>query len=274
MTAKEVSSTDSRFEGSIPALYDRYLVPLIFEPYARDLARIVAEFEPGAVLELAAGTGVVTRELARNLAQHASIVATDLNQAMLDQAAKVGTARPVDWQQADAMQLPFGDATFDVVACQFGVMFFPDKAQAFTEARRVLKPGGHFVFNVWDRIEHNEIISVVCGAVDELHPEDPPRFMHRGPHGYADKTLITRDLARGGFSRSEVTVVAHRSRAASPLEPAMGYLHGSPLRLEIEAKGTHALDRATAAAVAALEKSFGPGPIEGRIQALVVVAQG
>lgn len=274
MTAKEVSSADSRFEGSIPALYDRYLVPLIFEPYARDMARIVADFEPGAVLELAAGTGVVTRELARNLAPHVSIVATDLNQAMLDQAAKVGTARPVEWRQADAMQLPFADQTFDVVACQFGVMFFPDKVQAFAEARRVLKQGGHFVFNAWDRVEHNEMISVVCGAIDELHPEDPPRFMHRGPHGYADKAVITRDLASAGFARSEVTVVAHRSPAPSSLAPVMGYLHGSPLRMEIEAKGTHALAQATAAAIAALEKHFGPGPIEGRIQAHVVVAQG
>lgn len=273
MSTMPASAADSRFEGSIPELYDRYLVPLIFEPYARDMVRKVAEFAPGTVLELAAGTGVVTRLLAQQLSPDVAIVATDLNQPMLDQAAKIGTSRPVEWRQADAMRLPFADRSFDLVACQFGVMFFPDKAQAFAEAKRVLRPGGHLVFNVWDRIENNDMISTVCGALDELFPDDPPRFMHRGPHGYADRDLIAADLARGGFPRSEIALVAHRSRAPSPREAAMGYLHGSPLRTEVEAKGPTALDQATSAAVAALSKHFGSGPIEGRIQACVVVAQ-
>ncbi len=266
------TAEDSKFEGSIPQLYERYLVPLIFEPYAAEITRRVVALAPQRVLELAAGTGVVTRQLAQQLPAESTIVATDLNQPMLDEAARVGTARPVDWRQADAMQLPFADASFDAVICQFGVMFFPDKARAFSEARRVLRPGGHLLFNVWDRIEVNEFVFTVCGALDELFPDDPPRFMHRGPHGYSDKRLIAADLARGGFDQLEIFTVAHRSRSASPRDAVIGYCHGSPLRMEIEAKGTDALGRATEAAVGALTRRFGASAIEGGIQAHVVVA--
>src|SRR4051794_32131638 len=147
---------DVAFVGSIPEFYDQYMVPLIFEPYAVDLARRAADLHPQRVLEIAAGTGVVTREMATRLPADVPIVATDLNQPMLTHAAAQGTERPVRWQQADAMQLPFTDQSFDLVVCQFGVMFFPDKAQAFAEARRVLQPGGHFIFSVWDRIDQNE----------------------------------------------------------------------------------------------------------------------
>jgi SAM-dependent methyltransferase len=266
-------AADSKFEGSIPQLYERYLVPLIFAPYAADITRRVVALAPQRVLELAAGTGVVTRQLAQQLPVETTIVATDLNQPMLDEAARAGTARPVDWRQADAMQLPFADASFDAVVCQFGVMFFPDKAGALLEARRVLRPGGHLLFNVWDRIEVNEIVFTVCGALDELFPDDPPRFMHRGPHGYADKNLIAADFARGGFGQPEIFTVAHRSRSASPLDAVIGYCHGSPLRMEIEAKGANALGRATEAAVAALTRRFGAGTIEGGVQAHVVAGR-
>ena len=126
----------------------------------------VAGSTPRAVLEMAAGTGVVTRALAPRCPPDARIVATDLNQPMLDHAASRQAARrPLDWRQADALALPFDDAAFDVVACQFGAMFFPDKAQAFAEARRVLRPGGRFLFNVWDRIEDNEFADVVTNAL-------------------------------------------------------------------------------------------------------------
>src|SRR5579859_4303441 len=141
------SGADKVFSGSIPKLYETYLVPLIFEPYAADLAKRLASRSLTRVLEIAAGTGVVTRRLALVLPESISIVATDLNQPMLDQAAALGTRRPVEWRQADAMQLPFQDRTFDAVVCQFGVMFFPDRAKAFAETRRVLKPGGIFLFN-------------------------------------------------------------------------------------------------------------------------------
>ena len=165
--------TDKVFAGSIPKLYETYLVPLIFEPYAADLVNRLASRSLTRVLEIAAGTGVVTRTLASVLPERVSIVATDLNQPMLDHASAVGTQRPVEWRQADAMNLPFPDGSFDAVVCQFGVMFFPDKAKAFSEARRVLSPGGVFIFNVWDRIEENEFADTVTTALESLFPQGP-----------------------------------------------------------------------------------------------------
>ena len=229
--------SDKVFAGSIPKIYETYLVPLIFEPYARTWRNGWLE-TPSRVLEIAAGTGVVTRALASALPEGVSIVATDLNQAMLDQAAAIGTKRPVEWRQADAMQLPFADGTFDAVVCQFGVMFFPDKAKAFAEARRVLRPGGVFLFNVWDRIEENEFADTVTTALESLFPEDPPRFLARTPHGYHD---LPTDRARSGERRIHCS--RRRSppspRAAGrnlPRDPAIAYCQGTPLRNEIEAR--------------------------------------
>ncbi|GMA16046.1 class I SAM-dependent methyltransferase [Deinococcus metallilatus] len=192
--------TGSVFAGSIPQFYAQYLVPLIFEPYAVDLASRVTRRQPASILEIAAGTGVVTRQLAHTLPPEVSIVATDLSQPMLDQAAAAGTVRPVEWCQADAQQLPFLDEAFDVVVCQFGVMFFPDKVRAFAEARRVLRPHGQFIFSVWDRIEENELTDTILQAVRHLLPDDHPPFMTRIPHGYCDPAVIAQDLGRAGFT--------------------------------------------------------------------------
>jgi len=198
-----MSSSESSplFAGSIPQFYAQYLVPILFEPYAADLAARVAALRPTRVLELAAGTGVVTRHLTQVLPPDVSLVATDLSQAMLDQAAATGTVRPVEWCQADAHHLPFPDGSFDVVVCQFGVMFFPDKVRAFAEARRVLRPRGQFIFNVWTRIEENAFADTVLQAVLPLLGTDRPPFMTRIPHGYWDVSVIQEDLALGGFTR-------------------------------------------------------------------------
>ena len=267
-------NTDKVFAGSIPKLYDTYLVPLIFEPYAADLVNRLRARPPSRVLEIAAGTGVVTRALASALPESATIVATDLNQAMLDQASVVGTKRAVEWRQADAMQLPFPDATFDAVACQFGVMFFPDKAKAFSEARRVLRPGGIFIFNVWDRIEDNEFAHTVTIALESVFPNDPPRFMARTPHGYHDRSHIARDLESGGFTTApRIDTVAARSRAKSPREPAIAYCQGTPLRNEIETRDAARLGEATDVAAEAIAKRFGRGPVDGKIQAHIVTIE-
>ena len=264
-------ATDKVFAGSIPKLYDTYLVPLIFEPYAADLAERLKKMRLSRVLEIAAGTGVVTRALASALPSSVAIVATDLNQAMLDQAAAVGAARAVEWRQADAMQLPFEDAAFDAVVCQFGVMFFPDKPKAFAEARRVLKPGGAFVFNAWDRIEENEFADVVTTALESIFPQDPPRFMVRTPHGYHDPKQIARDLAAGGFAGApRIDTVAARSRAKSPRDPAIAYCQGTPLRNEIESRGAGRLGEATDVAAEAVARRFGQGAVDGKIQAHIV----
>src|SRR6185295_9033142 len=252
-----MSDTDKVFAGSIPKLYDTYLVPLIFEPYATDLANRLASRPVTRVLEIAAGTGVVTRALASALPGNVSIVATDLNQAMLDQASAVGTKRAVEWRQADAMQLPFPDASFDAVVCQFGVMFFPEKPKAFSEARRVLKPGGVFIFSVWDRIEENEITDTVTTALGTLFPYDPPRFMARTPHGYHDHATIQRDLAKGGFTAApRISTLAKRSRAASARIPAIALCQGTPLRSEIETRDASRLGEATDIAAEAIAQRF------------------
>jgi SAM-dependent methyltransferase len=263
--------SDKLFTGSIPQLYEDYLVPLIFEPYAPDLANRLASRPLVQVLEIAAGTGVVTRSLASVLPETVSIVATDLNQPMLDLAAAIGTRRPVEWRQADALQLPFSDATFDAVVCQFGIMFFPEKSTAFSEAGRVLRPGGVFIFNVWDRIEDNEFADAVTAAVETLFPDDPPRFLARTPHGYYDRPTIERDLVEGGFtSTPQFTTLAARSRAESPRIPAVAYCEGTPLRNEIEERDASRLGEATDLAEEAIAQRFGRGAVDGKIQAHIV----
>jgi ubiquinone/menaquinone biosynthesis C-methylase UbiE len=265
--------TDKVFAGSIPRLYEEHLVPMIFESYAADLVNRVASRPLARALEIAAGTGVVTRKLASVLPQSVSIVATDLNQPMLDLASQVGTARPVEWRQANALDLPFEDSVFDAVICQFGVMFFPDKSKAFAEARRVLRTGGVFLFNVWDRIEENEFAHIVAMALESLFPKDPPRFMARTPHGYHDLATITQDLKSAGFSASpHISTLAARSQAKSARVPATAFCQGTPLRNEIEARGK-SLSEATDIAAAAIAQRFGSGAVDGKIQAHIVTIE-
>lgn len=264
-----MTSADKAFAGSIPALYDRHLGPMLFAPYAADLVRRLGAAE--RVLETAAGTGIVTRALAGALPD-AAITATDLNQPMLDLAAQRLESPRVTWRPANALDLPFEDGAFDAVVCQFGAMFFPDKPAAFAEARRVLKPGGRFLFSVWDRLAENHIPAVVNDAVAALFPDDPPGFMRRTPHGYHDVERIRNDLRAGGFERIEVETVALPGRAPSAADPAIGFCQGSPLRHEIEARDAARLDEATERATEAVARRFGAGPIEGKIQAHVVMA--
>jgi len=273
-TAMSSAGVDKIFAGSIPKLYEEHMVPLIFQPYAEDLASRLASRTLSRVLEIAAGTGVVTRYLASMLPDDASIVATDLNGPMLDMAADIGTSRPVEWRQADAMQLPFEEGEFDAVVCQFGTMFFPSKSKAFSEARRVLRAGGVLLFNVWDRIEENEFAHTVTTALESLFPRDPPRFMARTPHGYYDLALVEHDLQDGGFVSSvQVNTVAARSIAASARVPALAYCQGTPLRNEIEARDKSRLGEATDVAAEAIANKFGPGPVNGKIQAHIFAVE-
>jgi len=267
-----VETNDKVFAGSIPEIYDRFMVPLIFEPYAIDLAQRVANLAPDDVLEIAAGTGVLTRALAERLSASTNVVATDLNQAMLDQAAKRQPSRAVEWKQADALALPFADRSFDVVACQFGAMFFPDKVKGYGEARRVLRPGGRFLFNVWDRISANEFADIVTRTLGEMFPADPPLFMVRTPHGHHDAAQIKRDLLAAGFVDVAVEPVDARSKTASAREVAVAYCQGTPLRNEIEARGAARLEEATDRSTDAVARRFGTGAVDGRIRAFVVSA--
>jgi SAM-dependent methyltransferase len=259
------------FQGSIPAVYQQHLVPLIFEPYARDLAARARGLPARRVLELAAGTGVVTRQLALALPSDVAIDASDLSQPMLDQAASIGTSRPVHWRQADVHALPYPDSAFELVVSQFGVMFFSDKPRAFAEVRRVLAPGGVFLFNVWDRLEANELPNAVTEALAGLFPDDPPTFMRRIPHGYHEPSAIARDLGAGGFtSAPTIETVAVMSHADDAHAGAVAFCCGTPLRPDLEARASGQLDEIVAAVTRALTARFGTGPFDTKIQALVV----
>ncbi|PYE55667.1 class I SAM-dependent methyltransferase [Deinococcus yavapaiensis] len=265
-----LSGGDTAFAGSIPEVYERFMGPMIFEPYAGHLAARVDDLKPRRVLEVAAGTGILTRALARRLARDVALVATDLNEAMLKEAARIGTPRPVEWRQADALHLPFPDASFDVVACQFGVMFFPDKVQAFSQAWRVLRPGGHFVFNTWDRLERNAFASGVTRALEDLFPDAPPRFMARVPHGYHDPDRIAEDLRHAGFTKTPHLALRQEvSHADSPRMPAVAFCQGTPLRHELEPRGVALVD-ITDVVTEALAREFGNGSIRGEMNAFVV----
>jgi len=264
---------DHVFAGSVPEIYDSYLVPLIFEGYAEDLAQRIAAAKPMAVLETAAGSGATTRALAPLLARDARYTVTDLNQPMLDRAmARQGDDARLSWRQADALKLPFADGHFDAVCCQFGVMFFPDRVAGYRETRRVLRPGGRFAFNAWDRIEANDFARIVTDALAVAFPSDPPRFMARTPHGYHEPAQIERDLRAAGFARIAIETVTKASVAPSAHHVAVAYCQGTPLRSEIEARDAGGLDAVTRLVEEAIAKACGTGRVSGKIQALIATA--
>ena len=256
-----------RWSGSMPEAYSRWLAPTIFRPFAVHLAGRVLARRPRRVLELAAGTGVLTREL---LATGASleVVATDLNQAMVDLGR--GQVPEAAWRTADAMDLPFDPGTFDAVGCQFGVMFFPDKPAAFAGIRRVLEPGGALCFNTWGPLGGHEFEAAVTAGLAQAFPDDPPRFLHAIPHGYADLDVVLADVRAGGLEPVSAETVRLEGQAASCADLAKGYTHGTPLRAEIEARGD--LTAATNAVTRELEHRFGPDPVTGAMTAHVVEA--
>jgi ubiquinone/menaquinone biosynthesis C-methylase UbiE len=261
---------DGIFSGSIPAFYDQHLGPMLFAPYADDLASRLAEIQNGHILETAAGTGVVTRALVSALPEQVTVTATDLNQPMLDHASSQLPSPRVTWQQADAQALPFPDGMFDAVVCQFGLMFFPDKARAFSEAYRVLKPGGRFLFNVWDRIEENEFAQVVVTAVAPLFPDNPPVFLARTPYGHSDTAILQVGLREAGFESVSTETVSRESVAPDAMSVAIGLCQGTPMRNEIEAQDPDRLAEATEVAAAAIAQHFGCGPVRGRIRAHII----
>jgi ubiquinone/menaquinone biosynthesis C-methylase UbiE len=265
----------TQFSESLAAFYEDYMVPMIFEPYANHLVNRVAAGAAGNVLETAAGTGIVTRKLVTRLQMDASsVAATDISLPMLKLARGLCPDRRVAWRQIDATKLPFPSESFDTVICQFGVMFFADRIKAYAEACRVLRPGGRFLFSVWDRIEWNEFADTVNSAVAALFPKDPPSFLSRIPHGYHDTNLIVRELVEGGFRQPPtVSTVREISRAAQASVPARALTQGTPLRVELEARGRDGLEVGTEAAEAALVKRFGATSINGQMQAHIITVR-
>lgn len=264
-----MAASDKAFTGSVPTIYERYMVPFNFAPYAVDLAARVAALKPKEVLEIAAGTGALTVELLRQLPRDTALIATDLNQAMLDVAATKLPHGAVTLRACDAMQLPFPDQSFDVVACQFGVMFLPDKTAGFRGIRRVLSEGGQFLFSVWDKLESNVLSAVVEAAVAKAFPDDPPAFFRRTPFGYHEEAAITAALRDAGFSDVRAETLTLPSRAPSADHVAIAICQGTPLRGEIEQRAPGRLAQITDLAREAVVASHGRGPVEAPMQALV-----
>lgn len=228
---------EARFTGSVPERYDRHLVPWLFAPYAADLAQRLPQGAGLRVLETAAGTGAVTRHLRGALPADATLVATDLNDAMVEYARAAVAEAGIEWQQADAQALPFPDGSFDAVVCQFGFMFLADKVQGLREARRVLRDGGLLLANVWHTREANTYARVIQEFIDERFPHDTPRFLDT-PYGYSDHVRLRADLAVAGWDDVRLEEVRTSSDVESAEEVARGFLMGTPLSLQLAERGT------------------------------------
>ncbi|BFV61132.1 methyltransferase domain-containing protein [Kitasatospora sp. CMC57] len=248
----------------MPAAYEQYLVPVVFRPFAEDLTAKAVALQPRRILELAAGTGVLTSNLLTAVPS-AEVTATDLNEAMVT----LGSTRAPGavWQQADAQRLPFPDGGFDLVVCQFGVMFFPDRVAAFTEVRRVLAPGGRFLFNTWGPLEMHAFEVALQAGLERAFPVDPPRFFPTVPHGYSDSTLVAADLTAAGFAVEEEQELTLEGRAASTADLAIGYLTGTPVRAAVEERGNGPQVRATV--IEEMTARLGPGPVTAPMTAYV-----
>ncbi len=261
------------FSGSVPENYERYLVPLIFEDYAADLVSRVAVPADGAVLETACGTGVVTRRLLAHLPGDARLTATDLHQPMIDQArSKVGDDPRLTYRQADATALPFPDASFDAVICQFGVMFLPDKATGYREAVRVLKPGGQLLFNVWDSLERNGHGRVAHETLAELFPDNPPRFLEI-PYGYHDLYGIKNALLEAGFGGINISVQPRTSESASSRDVALAFVAGTPLGAQLADLGPPSANEVLDAVDHAVAEEFGASPSRAPMEAFQITAR-
>lgn len=224
------------FQGSVPQNYDRYLAPVLFEPYAVDLVQRLKHEQVRNVLELACGTGRLTRHLAEIIPAGGSLCATDLNPGMLVLAKEKIRHQKVDWKIADAQDLPFPDQQFDHVVSQFGVMFFPDKQKAMDEVFRVLQPGGKFIFSTWESVEKNPRIELMWKIIYELFGNETPDFFRKGPHSFFDQEEIISLLAHAGFSDISIDVVEKLPKYNEPEDLVRGFADGSPIRNYLEAK--------------------------------------
>jgi ubiquinone/menaquinone biosynthesis C-methylase UbiE len=267
-----MAERNARFEGTIPELYDRYLGPVIFEPYAVELARRVVLHSDAPVLEVACGTGILTQQLRAHLPPATPIVASDLNEPMLDYArTKLSGAKRIDWQQADAAALPFPSASFAAVVCQFGLMFVPDKPAAFREARRVLTEGGLLAFNVWGDLAHNPFGRIAHETIARFFPADPPNF-YQVPFGFHDPDVLRHLLVSHGFAQVEIEQVTLEVRSPSAESFALGLVRGNPISLAIQERGA-TFEPIVEAVVAALTLVGGNQPFRSTMQALIITAR-
>jgi SAM-dependent methyltransferase len=268
-----MSDRTGEFVGNIPTYYDQGLGPVFFADFADDIARRVAAAAPMRVLETAAGTGIVTRRLRDLLPQEAQLTATDLNQPMIDVArAKFRPGERVTFRPADATALPFPDHGFDAVICQFGVMFFPDKDQAYREARRVLAGGGRYVFSVWDSHRHNPIGRLITEILAGFFPTDPPQFFNV-PYSCHRIDPIKEALGEAGFGEIMIAVLKQERRVADTAGYARALVYGSPLIDQIRSRGEADPERVVDALADALPREFGGDPMRIPLQAIVFEAR-
>lgn len=262
---------ENKYAGSVPDAYQKFLEPILFEPYAKDLASRVVASEQGMVLETACGTGVFAEYLLNQLNDNTKLVATDLNPAMLEAAeARLGEAINIQFQIANGTDLPFDNSIFDTVACQFGVMFFPDILLGYREAARVLKPGGQFIFNIWGELEVNWFSKSVHEIAITLDKDDPPDFL-KLPYAYSDVSVVTQQLEDAGFNDIEATPVDKVSRANSARDVALGLAAGSPLAMQLNERGI--ADEAIEIIEKALVDEYGEGEIRAPMKAFVISAK-
>jgi ubiquinone/menaquinone biosynthesis C-methylase UbiE len=256
------------FEGSIPENYDRYLGPAFFAPFAKDITARLKDAQPKKVLELACGTGILTRQLRDSLDPAVRIVATDLNPGMLAFAqAKFRADENVEWQEADAGSLPFPDKSFDAVVCQFGFMFVPDKESAMRESYRVLDSGGALLFNVWDAMERNPFAQIAHETIASFFDHDAPNF-YEVPFGFYDADLIRGLLQKAGFHGIESSLVPLPCRSSSAAEFAIGLIRGNPVSTAIQERGVK-IDEVIEAVKRKITERYGAAPVESTMQAFV-----
>jgi len=268
-----MADTSTQFVGSIPEQYDRYLGPLMFVPYAKDLAARIPELTTGTILELACGTGIVTRQLRETFPPGVKLIATDLSDSMLSYArATRALGAGVEWQLTDAQAIPQQDSSVDAVVCQFGMMFVPDKALAFREARRVLKPGGTFIFNVWAALSENPLCQVADAVIRSFYPDDPPMF-YQVPFGLDDEAGLRQMLTGAGFTVRTAKRVTQTAVSPSARDVARGLVLGNPVVLAIQERGTVSPDTIVEAVTKALVKLGGETPFSSPMCALVMVAE-
>ena len=264
-----MAENNAAFTGSVPENYDRYLGPMLFEPYAADIAGRLPQRDGIAVLETACGTGIVTARLREQLPAGARLVATDLNEGMINFARAKRSAAGIEWQVADMLTLPFPDESFDAVVCQFGIMFVPDKTAAMREARRVLKPGGTFLFNIWDSLAANGPSRVANDVVVSLTAPEPIRFLEATPFGWSDVEQMRGFVEGGGFQNVTVTPVEFDCVAPTAMDAAKGLVQGTPVAVAAKERDPALASKLTEAAAQALAREFGEAPCRGRMRALV-----
>ncbi len=260
---------EAHFQGDIPRNYDAALGPVLFAAPAADIAARAAALRPNRVLEIAAGTGIATKALVEALPAGTQITATDLNPPMLEIAKGKFDDESVVFAQADAMALPFDDESFDLAVCQFGAMFFPDKDLSFREVRRVLTPGGYYLFSVWDSHKHNPFGQISHEVVGRFFPSNPPQFQ-RLPFSYAFDP-IKDSLIEAGFSDIALSVFRFSAPVPDPLLLARGALFGSPLFEQVKERNGTDHETIAQALAEAVSQAFPEGRMPS--QSLVVSAR-